>query len=120
MNLKKGVFPFNPAGPIRECFYTYLEGDFSEDFYIALMADGSLKYWENWVNEENIFLWIFSGLLSIALSFIVAVIISVIYLIKYLVQLIQRKIRERNQQQLTSAPMDGGSASGGTHWASQK
>ena len=53
------------------------------DFYVALMADGSLKCWEN---HEDIILWILLVLVSIALSLIVAVIITGIYLIKYLVR----------------------------------
>ena len=82
-SLKKGVFPFNPAGSIRECYYTYLKGWNGGDFYVALMADGSLKCWEN---HEYILPWILLFLASIALSLIVAVIITGIYLIKYLVR----------------------------------
>ena len=82
-SLKKGVFPFNPAWSIRECYYTYLKGWDGGDFYVALMADGSLKCWEN---HEDIILWILLVLVSIALSLIVAVIITGIYLIMYLVR----------------------------------
>jgi hypothetical protein len=95
-SLKKGIFPFNPAGPIRECIYTYREGEGGGSLYIALMADGALKFWEN---EEDRFLWFVSGFLSIVLSFIVAVIISVIYLLNILFNTFGEKIRVRNQHQ---------------------
>lgn len=79
-NLRKGIFPFDPAGPIRECFYTYLEGDFGGDLYLALMADGTLKFWES-VEDSYWRGWVVT---SIVLSVIVAVIISLLYLIGYL------------------------------------
>ena len=77
-SLKKGIFPFNPAGPIRECFYTYLHGDFGGDLYIALMADGTLKFWES-VEDSYWRGWVVT---SIVLSVIFAVIISLLYLIE--------------------------------------
>ena len=100
-SLRMDIFPFNPAGPIRECFYTYQKGYLGGNLiYIALMADGSLKFWES---AGNIVIGIFFGLLSIPLSFVVAVIISVTYLIKYLIQHIRRINQGRKQPQPTGS-----------------
>ncbi len=75
-SLKTGIFPFDPAGGVRECFYFYRDGDGGGDLYVALMADGSLKYWQN---QRDRSLWVHSCFVSIALSLIVAVIISCIF-----------------------------------------
>ncbi len=81
--LKMGVFPFDPDGEVRECFYSYREGKQGGDVYIALMEDGSLKYWEN---GRDAFLWTLSCVASIVLSFGVALIISVVYFIIFVVR----------------------------------
>jgi hypothetical protein len=97
--LKKGLFPFNPAGPIHECIYTYRKGDGGGSLYIAIMADGSLKFWEN---EEDGFLWFVIGFLSIALSLIIAATISMLYLLNIMFNTFDEKNRARNQHQLSS------------------
>ena len=48
-SLSENIFPLNPIGQIRECIHIYYKDypSWNEEIYIALMADGSLKFWES-------------------------------------------------------------------------
>jgi hypothetical protein len=82
-DLQKGMFPLNPKGQIIECVYSDSDGLHTYDEnYFALMANGSVKYWENILNHQMA-QKAFLDLSTVFLPFLGGVIISLIYLFNY-------------------------------------
>ena len=85
-NLHGDIFPFNPNGQIIECIYGNFplnESGFTA--YLALMTDGTLKYWH--LSDNTFLSFFFVVPISIVVSFIISlVILGSYHLIKYAVE----------------------------------
>ena len=79
-SLSTEIFPLSPSGKVIECIKVV---DFGAEYgsvtYYALLADGTLQYWEN--GNNSISIAVFFVIATFILPFLVAVLISVVYLI---------------------------------------
>jgi hypothetical protein len=86
-------FPIALSGKVIECVKVVEVGaEFMSVVYFALMADGTLQYWQGGSNAIATELFpVFATIITIILVFFVTVIISAVYLIKNII----RRIREQ-------------------------
>jgi hypothetical protein len=80
--------PLSPFGKEIECVKVDELGvEYGTVSYFALMADGTLMYWENTISIFS--MQFFSAFFTYILAFFVAIIISVIYLIRNIIKRIR-------------------------------
>jgi hypothetical protein len=72
--LNNGMFPSNPEGKMIECYYVHTD----QEFYFALMSDGSIQYCDK---EDNESIRIYYAISTYCCPFFAAILITVVYLI---------------------------------------